>query len=282
MLQPPHLQPRTNAPAPDLRIVPVDSLLPHETHDDQRSLPLIENLRQAEVMINPPVVAPLEDTHGEEQFVILDGANRCHTFRHLDYPHILVQVVAYDSGYVELDTWRHVVSRWNKTALLDALHQLNGVEIHAGAEGHAVAHFVLPDQQIIALGAPLEITHERNTLLRDVVGIYQQNAVLNRTAMQEPDEIWPLYPEAVALVIFPHYEPSDILAAARHHAYLPPGVSRHIIHGRALRVNYPMALLREQETSLESKNAALQGWIQDKIARRQVRYYAEATYQFDE
>jgi hypothetical protein len=33
---------------------------------------------------------------------------------------------------------------------------------------------------------------------------------------------------------------------------------------------------------LRDKNEALQSWVQQKLANRQVRYYAEATYQFDE
>ena len=40
--------------------------------------------------------------------------------------------------------------------------------------------------------------------------------------------------------------------------------------------------LRDPDTTLEQKNAALLAWMQTKLANRQVRYYAEATYQFDE
>ncbi len=269
---------RTNAPPPDLRIVPVESVLPHETHDDQRSGPLIDNLRHAEVMINPPIVAPLDEHH----FVVLDGANRCHTFRHLEYPHILVQVAHYDSGYVDLLTWQHILSGWNTESLIDHLNNLSTIELITEQSPEAIAHFILPDARVFALNAQVTSTHERNAILRDVVGIYQHHATLNRTAMSEPEEIWPLYPDALALVIFQHYTPADIIAAARYQAYLPPGISRHIIHGRALRVNYPMARLRDPYTDIEKKNIILKTWVQEKIAHRQVRYYAEATYQFDE
>ena len=40
--------------------------------------------------------------------------------------------------------------------------------------------------------------------------------------------------------------------------------------------------LRDPATPLERKNARLLEWLQTKLANRQVRYYAEATYQFDE
>ncbi len=62
-------------------------------------------------MINPPLVAPMDDG---DQYVILDGANRVYAFSELDYPHILVQVASYDSGLVELSNWQHVVAGWSE------------------------------------------------------------------------------------------------------------------------------------------------------------------------
>ena len=48
----------SSAPPPDLRILHTDSIHPHEEHDSQRSGPLIEQIRNAQYMINPPIVAP--------------------------------------------------------------------------------------------------------------------------------------------------------------------------------------------------------------------------------
>jgi len=106
--------------------------------------------------------------------------------------------------------------------------------------------------------------------------------VLHRTAISEPETLWTLFEDGIALVFFPPYQPVDIIAAARQRAFLPPGVSRHIVHGRAVQVNYPIARLLDSETSLEQKNEDLQRWLRQKMARREIRYYAEATYQFDE
>lgn len=269
---------RLSAPPPDLRIVPIENLLPHEEHDSQRSDALVEKIKQADVMINPPIVAPINTS----QYVILDGANRCYTFKHLDFPHILAQVVSYESGYVELNTWNHIVSDWDLGEFIDQLKHLEGIEIHDDQDASALAHVILQDGQVLSLRAIVQSTHERNALLRKFVAIYQRHARLYRTAINEPAEIWVLYPQAMALILFPEYTPSDIIAAAKYQAFLPPGISRHIIHGRALKVNYPLnALLNEDYTLLE-KNQHLQYWVQEKLAQRQVRYYAEATYHFDE
>jgi hypothetical protein len=267
-----------NAPPPDLRIVPVEIVHAHETHDMQRSGPLIERMRAAEFIINPPIVAPM----GDGEYVILDGANRCFALSQLAIPHILVQVASYESGYVQLDTWQHVVSGWEIDQFLTHLEQYKKLTIVNEQISDAIAHLVLRVGQIQALCAPVRTTHERNAILRDIVSIYQQNAKLYRTAIAEPDEIWKLFPDAIALAVFPSYSAADIIAAAKYDAYLPPGISRHIIYGRALLVNYPMSELKDETVPLAKKNDSLQAWIRDKLSKRQVRYYAESVYHFDE
>jgi hypothetical protein len=269
---------RSDAPVPDLRIVLTESLHPHEEYDTQRAEPLIQRLQEEPFMINPPIVAPI----GASQFVILDGANRCHAFSALGYPHILVQVSSYDSGYVQLATWHHIVSGWDSSEFTEKLQNLDDVELVEGQVSHAIAHIIFRDGLVTAVCAPVSSTHERNAALRDVVRVYHQQAKLYRTALNEPDDIWPLYESAIAMVVFPRYQPADIIAAARYRAYIPPGISRHIVHGRALRINYPLNSLRDANTTLVEKNETLKRWLQERFARRQIRYYSEATYQFDE
>ncbi|MCU0511898.1 MAG: hypothetical protein MUE40_04930 [Anaerolineae bacterium] len=267
-----------DAPVPDLRILPVEVIHPHEEHDSQRSEPLVARIRQAEWFTNPPVVAPMADG----QFVVLDGANRYHCFCHLEYRHLLVQVAPYEGGFVELGVWNHIISRWQTEALLASLESLPGLEIHQGWDAAAAAQVLLRDGMVLAIHAPAQTLAERNAALRQVVRVYQRTAVLHRTIMTDTIKIWQLYPDAIALVLFPEYRPEDIIAAAREGAYLPPGISRHIIQGRALKLNYPLAALRDAATPLAAKNAALEDWVRQKLAQRGMRYYAESTYQFDE
>jgi hypothetical protein len=266
------------APTPDLRIVLTGAVLPHEDHDSQRALPLIERLKHEEFIINPPIVAPMNSN----QYVILDGANRCFAFQQLGYPHILVQVATYEGGYVELRTWSHIVSSWNPQRFTDHLASLADIEIIEYENADAIARILLRDGRVLSLMASVQNTHERNAVLRQVVSVYQQNARLHRTTLSDPDQIWPLYKQAIALVVFPSYQPADIIAAAHYRAYLPPGVSRHIVHGRALRVNYPISALRDENTRLPDKNQRLKSWLRDQLENRRIRYYAEATYQFGE
>jgi L-serine kinase (ATP) / ParB family transcriptional regulator, heme-responsive regulator len=272
------IPPDKSTPPPDLRILAIDKIHPHEGHDSQRSEPLLKALQKAEYLTNPPIVSPMDDGN----YVVMDGANRYHCFRELSFEHLLVQVAAYDSGHVDLSVWQHVISDWSPKALIEELDKLSGVQVVHAWDHTAVSQILLHDGGVLSIHGADESIEERNRMLREIVAIYQKHAKLSRTAITDPSLIWPMYPDAIALVLFPRYQPQDIIKAAQHKAFLPPGVSRHIIHGRALKLNYPFELLRDLQTSLEAKNDYLQEWIQKKLNNRSIRYYSESTYQFDE
>ena len=266
------------APVPDLRIVPGESLHAHETHDSQRSRPLIDRFRSDKYIINPPVVAPMDAL----SYVILDGANRCHALGALGYPHIPVQVVNWESDQVTLDTWNHVVSGWNVPELLAGLDALPGLELQIGPQSRPVADLHLADGRQLSLVTAAQDPHSRNALLCQIVAVYQTNATLYRSIIEDSVQVREYFPDMVALLRFPRLKPADIVAAAREKAWIPPGISRHIIRGRALQIHYPMRQLEDDGHSLEQKNAELHAWLQQKLAQRQVRFYAESTYLFDE
>src|SRR5688500_12969377 len=87
---------------PDLRIVPLDLLIDHEYIAAQRTAPLAQRLQAEGLLKNPPIVAPLDLDGGDERFVVLDGANRTTALHTLGYPHVLVQVVDYETPFVTL------------------------------------------------------------------------------------------------------------------------------------------------------------------------------------
>ena len=266
-----------SSPPPDLRIVNIDDVLPHEKSDVQRSQPLIERLEHAEFFTNPPVVADI----GRGKFVLMDGANRHISLKYLNFDHILIQVVDYDSDFIELGVWQHIVSDWETAVFVRQLEAIDEIDIRDGWDSSAVAQVLLREGPVYGVHASIDNLFQRNATLRKVVEAYHHHATLYRTPLTDPTQIWSLYPSAIALVMFPSYQPQNIIDAAIKRAFLPPGVSRHIIHGRALKLNYPMQKLREA-TSLEWKNRELQQWMQRKLSERSIRYYAEATYQFDE
>ena len=281
-----NINPYSDRQSPDLRVVAVDSLLPHEIHDEQRSEPLVRRLPKDGTLMNPPVVTQMEDG----QFVILDGANRITAFQMLGYPHILVQVVPYRQPIVELQTWYHVVSGVGGEDLAGRFAEIRELEqaetdvFHARAllaQRAVLVYYLLADGRVFTLSGLGSDIHERTRLLIEIVKKYLHEGRLNRTNTDDIDMLRTLYPAMSIAVVFPRYEPVEILDLALEGLPLPPGITRHVVHGRALRLHYPLERLTEDK-SLAEKNADLARWIQARFEKRQVRFYAESTYLFDE
>src|SRR5438270_6696132 len=92
---------------PNLRLLPISSLVLHEHADEKRVERLESRLRSDGFLKNPPVVAPIL---GTDRYVVLDGANRTSAVQRLGCPHLLVQVVDYKSPQVQLLTWHHLIT----------------------------------------------------------------------------------------------------------------------------------------------------------------------------
>jgi len=89
------------------------------------------------------------------------------------------------------------------------------------------------------------------------------------------------FPSASGLLVFPGLRVQDVVEAVSQGLLLPGGLTRFIVSPRALRVNYPLDELSSNK-SLEAKNEALEHWVSERVARKGVRYYAEATVLYDE
>jgi hypothetical protein len=271
---------------PDLRIVPVADLLPHEHHDAQRSQPLTQRLTIDGVLRNPPIITPIDS---ERRFVVLDGANRVMAIQALGLPHIIAQVVDYDEPDLILDTWYHLVVGFPRQAFDQALKAevgpcLEPVEIMQArarlARREALATIVSPEAGVFTICAEGDV-QQRTTRLNNIVNIYRTRGRIFRVNTDHLENLRPYYDDVTVLVVFPHYEPAEILDLARVGALLPAGITRHIIPCRALHVNFPLSVLRE-DRPVQDKNDWLKAWLKQRIARREARYYQESTFLFDE
>lgn len=273
-------------PLPDLRIVPVDKLIPHERHDTQRTVPLVERLRDDGCLKNPPIVAPLDG----KNLVVLDGANRVAALRILNLPDALVQVVPYRDPPVQLSTWCHVITGPPAEILYERMAALEGLIVAPTEELSAkaalarrviLAYCLTCEGQIVTLAGGGMDLHERTDLLNQIIDTYIHDWTVRRVNTDNLAEILDAYPHLTAAIVFPRYEPAEILDIARIRAYVPAGITRHIVHGRALRVNYPLSALASSD-SVEEKNQKLQRWMQAHFEQNHIRFYGEATYLFDE
>jgi hypothetical protein len=273
---------------PDLCFLPVDRLLIHERHDEQRCQPLILRIRASGVFRNPPVVSPLLD--GTDRFMVLDGANRITALRMMGFPHALVQIVQPDDPGLTLQTWNHIVWEHHAARFIQNIRSIPGVRLHRvdpervepGLEAECGLALVMSCRgRAYSVCTEVMRLEHRVDVLNALVDSYKESARLDRTTARDVSAMQDVFPGLCGLVIFPAFDIRDLLRLAGRRYLLPAGVTRFMISPRALHVNYPLDELAADKP-LEAKNQALSRWIQERLARKGVRYYAEPTYLFDE
>jgi len=265
---------------PDLRIVPRDQVHLHEEADPLRVERLAARLRRDGMLRNPPVAAPLPD----EGYVVLDGANRTSALAHLGLSAIPLQIVEYDDPALQLEVWRHLIVQ--PMSLPQALEQA-GVPMKAAsreAAAHAlrerqIACYIMTDSQTHIV--PLSPQHRLAETLSRVVAVYKGAARIYRVPTEDFDALVRAYGEVSAVVVFPRLAKQDILAIAGSSAKLPTGITRHLIPGRALRVNVPLEILATDE-EVSGKQRRLQELVRQRLLEGNVRYYPEGAFLFDE
>jgi hypothetical protein len=271
---------------PNLAFVPVEKLLIHEWHDDQRTPPLIERILASRVFRNPPIVSPLND--GSGRYMVLDGANRTTALQKMGYPHALVQVVNPDDPGLKLLNWNHVVWGLAPQAFLEGVQAISEVRLLPGKSDRAslwgerdLAIVQIADGERYSVCTDTPDLKRRVGLLNAVVDSYIQRASLDRTSDWSVVRLVAAYKQLSGLVIFPRFDINQVLSLAGQGCLLPSGITRFQVSPRALHVNYPLEALAADQP-LEEKNAILQRWLQERIERKGVRYYSEATFLFDE
>jgi len=276
---------------PDLRFVPTEAVYPHEYHDLQRTEPLVARLRETGTLKNPPIVTQVGDgMRVEPRYVVLDGANRSTAARAAGWPHILAQVVRYEEPGVELHTWYHALTADARDVLERGLASITGLQfrhedrMHARAmlaRREALACVVLNDGDVIVAHGGHTL-RERNELLNSLVHLYQDRVPYTRVTSDSLSHARKEHPEVQALVIFPRFDPAEVIDLASSGEFLPAGITRHLIRGRALRVNVPIPMCEDPNLTLDEKNAWLERWTAERLLRREVRVYQEPTVLYDE
>jgi hypothetical protein len=271
---------------PKLDILPIESLILHEDHDMQRSTPLIEKLRAAGILRNPPIVMPLMD--GTKRYMVLDGANRVTSLEEMEFPHIVAQVVEADDPNINLQTWNHVVWGMTPKALMSDLRKLKGlsivkVDIHKSVDApkYVPVNIRLPDGKLYLLAEePTDLSNHIATL-HTTVNTYKSRASLDRTSQTLIEPFKDVHDDLTALIIFPRFKIQTLLKLAGRRIVLPTGITRFTVSPRALHLNYPLHELSSGKP-IEYKRDYLKKWVDERVKKKGVRLYSEATFLFDE
>jgi L-serine kinase (ATP) / ParB family transcriptional regulator, heme-responsive regulator len=288
-------------PGPELKIVPVKDIIIHEHFDKTRSPRLAKRLEKDGVLQDPPIVARL----GEDKYVHLDGANRITVFREedlLNCPHILVQIVNYfDPESVKLSTWCHLTQQ-DKDAFLSRLRS-KGIEplpmdcdaarVLISEEERVLCCLFFRDGDIFGVKSDRDL-ESRVKLMNELVRTYEgrierDNLEPERGAWKSQiNGLFEKHDDCNIIVAFPRFTPEQVMQIATRLAAgengenavkMPPGVTRHIVlEGRALRINFPLSVLKAEGVTLEIKNELLKEFLRKKKPRR----YEEPTFMYDE
>jgi len=277
--------PMTISP-PTLDILPIRNVILHEDHDMQRSKPLIEKLRSAGILRNPPIVMHLAD--GSDRYMVLDGANRVTSLIEMEFPHIVAQVVQPNDPNVNLQTWNHILWGMNPKTLISALKKIKGMKVEkvnskfsVDAPKYKPVHLRTPDGFLyLLLEDPSDLSDHIKTL-HSIVDAYKTRASLDRTSQTLIDSFHDIHDDLTALVIFPHFKIRTLLKLAAEHIVLPTGITRFTVSPRALHLNYPLHELSSGKP-VEYKQEYLKHWIDERVKKKGVRMYSEATFLFDE
>lgn len=273
---------------PRLQIVPAESLQPHESVDEERVGPLVRALKEEAVLRNPPIVQPVSGRM--TRYVVLDGANRTTALRQMGIATALVQVVHAEDSDVQVETWNHVVLGLTSQSLIRIVDQIEAVTISSAEieqasfdlqTGEALCYLDLPDGELWEVRSAPSRLQDRVRRLGELSAAYSRLGRVERASATRCTGLEKVYPELAGLVVFPRFEVGQVVAVAADGLLFPPGVTRFVVSPRALRINYPLERLAA-DTSIEEKQAQLDDWVRQAVARRAVRYYAEATFLFDE
>ncbi len=270
---------------PEMQIVETELMRPHEDIDEGRSNRLIRALQTQGFLKNPPAVWRVEGDI--ESYVVLDGANRTMAVRDMGFPHMLVQIA--NEG-VEVRNWNHILSEGDLSPLLERVRRISEVEVSktdefraaaALAREESLAYMVLPDGVTWQLDADAAGIIEKLKFLTEFVNLYEGSFRRERTTSNNLNGLTNLFPDMNCLIVFPQFSVSDIVEVASSGHLFPSGLTRFLISPRALRVNFPLAMLADR-SPVEEKRKALEEWIRQRVEQRRVRYYAESTFVFDE
>lgn len=273
---------------PELRIVPTQSLQPHEDVERARIEAIVCGLKTDGILKNPPLVMRLHTK--TEKYLVLDGANRTMALKALHIPHTLVQIVRPGMETVRLRTWNRVVYAADPRKLFNRLDEQTEInpaahdrkeQLERIAVGVRLAYLYLPDGSGWELGLERESLEDRMAHLGALIDISIEMGKSDRTSEMDVQSLGGIYEDFAGVLIFPSIEVEEVIEAAINDILLPAGLTRFIVSPRALHLNYPLEALADNQT-LEQKQIGLNKWIQSRVQKQAVRYYSESTILFDE
>ncbi len=252
---------------PDLRVIPLTQIVPHEDFDPLRVDRLARRITESGHQLNPVICIEADSGH----FVLLDGATRTAALRRLGLGYGLVQVVPADT--VRLETWHHVVRNANPDEVLGSIEANEDLVVTAPSEPPLLS---TSDGRSVTVSGSGNMYGVLSALVDSYVGQWK----VSRIEHDDLADVAVLYPDWAVLVEHPTLTVDDVMKAALSEDRLPAGVTRFIVPDRALRVKADLGVLAEGPQS--ERQAQLDRLIEGLVGEARVRRYPQSVVIFDE
>lgn len=266
---------------PDLRLVPLSSIELQEKADGLRLDHLVEAFKKSQTLKDPPIVAKGLG----EKLIQLDGTNRIFVLKKLGCSHVVVQLVDYhDTSQVLIKSWVHV-SKVKKDTFIKKLKRLDGAKTESfkiglgvTLTGHPLAavSIIFRDGRGLSLYSNSDL-FKRIKLMKAVVKLYEQLIERDRQisieSMAQLSEFFGKHKDKNVALFFPSFSSQEIYTLMEKGIILPTGITRHVINGRVLRINYPISMLKK-----EIKEKEKVSFFKKFLQNLNLRFYEESTY----
>jgi hypothetical protein len=255
---------------PQLRVVPLERIRPHEKVDPLRVERLATRIEAEGSQLNPVVCT--EDPSGN--LILLDGATRTAALKRLDLSYGIVQLVEPES--VILETWHHVVRQAPPDVVLGEIESQDDLVL---AQDEGPPRICTPDGvvQTVHGGDGISMFKMLSSLVDSYVGRWK----LNRVIDPDLENVAWRYPDWSAVIEFPALTIEDVMKAAIDEDPVPAGMTRFVVPERALRINAELSLLRRPGSELE-KQELLDRLLEERARAGRIRRYDEAVVILDD
>ena len=252
---------------PDVRVIPLAEIVPHEDFDPLRVDMLAGRISEAGSQRNPVICIAADTGH----FVLLDGATRTAALRHLGLAYALVQVVPAES--VMLETWHHVIRAADPDQVVARIEAHEDLFL---SDDSATPRISTNDGR----RATVSGSGSKFGILSALVGTYVGQWRVNRVVEADLDSVPTLFPDWSARVELPRLTVDDVMKAALSDDRLPAGVTRFIVPDRALGVRIGLEVLADGPQT--ERQRQLEQLIDQRIGEGRVRRYPQSVVLFDE
>lgn len=267
--------------SPDLRLVPLSKIEAQEEPDRKRLEKLKSVVEADGILKNPPIVA----SGLKSKLMQVDGANRFAVLKELNCSHAIVQYVDYlDPEQVEIKSWVHV-SKVRKGEFIKNLKNIRGAKIEKFRVGRGVTltgHPLASATIIFRDGRGFSVYKDsdiqvRVKLMRKVVDTYAKSierdyhvSIEGKDAL---DTFFIKHKDKNVALFYPNFSTSAIYVLMQSGVKLPTGITRHLVQGRVLGLNYPLEMLKKGVKTKEKEK-----FFEEYMKKIKLRYYEESTF----